>query len=226
MKSCFVVYALLLGASFPSSAADAEKYIPFYRKVSINADKTGDLPKHLFPDSEMKADSDGVERFKFEVSVSDVGKVLSVKQISGPDNPINANKLIDRVQRYVYDPQIYNYKPVPSQIIEEEWIIRDDAEPTYPSYFSCTDEVSPTTFKQKEIIYPVSLNQKLIKGSAKIAFSVSPDGKAFDIEAIEYDHELFARHAAISLREWQFRPAKFKGKYASCRGMIVVDYMY
>lgn len=206
-------------------AEDAQK-TPFYRKVKLESTGQAVFNIEQFSVSDMKPDANGYELYKFEISVSEFGKVLSVKQISGTDNPIHSQKLMANIQQYQYRPQIVNFKPVPSQTTEESWFAMPNVPELFLPAHNCTDEVGPVILKKAEVIYPISLIFKDTTGKTSIAFSVSEEGKATNIEPLEYDNELFARHAIISLRDWQFKPAEFNGKYASCRAAIEFKYTF
>jgi hypothetical protein len=226
MKTADLLLLVAIVLACSSVQAEEAQNTPFFRKVMLESSGQAVFNEEDFSISDLKLDANGYELYKFEVSVSEFGKVLSVKQVSGTDNPIHSQKLIANIQQYQYRPQIVNFKPVPSQITEEIWFAMPNVSgPFLPSY-NCTDEVNPDTLKKAEVIYPVSLLYKGTTGKTVIVFSVSKEGKATNIEPLQYDNELFARHAMISLRDWQFKPAEFNGKYVSCRIAIEFEYTF
>jgi hypothetical protein len=221
-------FLLIFSTVLTCSSAQAEdaQNTPLYRKVMLESPGQAVFNIEQFSVSDMKPDANGYELYKFEVSVSEFGKVLSVKQVSGTDNPIHSQKLMANIQQYRYQPQIVNFKPVPSQTTEESWFAMPNVADLFLPSQNCTDEVSPVILKKTEVIYPVSLIYKEATGKSTILFSVSEEGKATNIEPRQYDNELFARHAMISLRDWEFKPAEFNGKYVSCRVAIEFTYTF
>lgn len=63
----------------------------------------------------------------------------------------------------------------------------------------------------KSPIYPITqvLNGKMSR--AEVAFTVGIDGRTRDVRVVQADREVFGRHLAIAVRDWQFEPAERNG---------------
>ncbi len=223
----FCLKILLLSATcFASYTAQClERSTPLYRKVKLSNGMNSSQVLPKVPINGFVADNDGILRLQFDVSVSESGHVTSIKSNAIEENKAYAEKIMDIIRQKIYVPEIRNYQVVSSVAHEYSWLSL-----TYPSKAppsaGCREDARPFVLKQKAVVYPVSLIVSGVKGATKLEFSVSEEGKAVDIEAIEYDHELFARHAKISLASWKFKPAKHQGQYVSCRVVIDFDYKY
>lgn len=63
----------------------------------------------------------------------------------------------------------------------------------------------------KSPIYPITqvLNGKMSR--AEVEFTIGIDGRTRDVRVVQADREVFGRHLAIAVRDWQFEPAERNG---------------
>lgn len=71
---------------------------------------------------------------------------------------------------------------------------------------------TPARFlRGKSPIYPINqaLNGKASR--AEVEFTIGIDGRTKDIRIVQADREVFGRHLAAAVRDWQFEPAERNG---------------
>lgn len=60
-------------------------------------------------------------------------------------------------------------------------------------------------------VYPIGQLLEGRSSRAEVGFTVGIDGRTKDIRVVQADREVFGRHLAIAVRDWQFEPAQRNG---------------
>ncbi len=85
-------------------------------------------------------------------------------------------------------------------------------------------DTPPRLISGRAPIYPVTHVLKAGGGQSTIEFTIAADGTTRDFLVVHSDHEYFANHSIIAVRQWRFEPAMKDGRPIDARVRKTFNY--